>query len=144
MRAKILVVDDEPDLRSALGIRLRAADFEPIAAENGTEGLKKALQEKPDLILLDVIMPGLTGYEVVEKLKQDKRTRAIPVILLTVKDMINEIEEGFQGIDRTETAQNIIFFPFETRQSRRRVFLGGAGGENDLLERADPLFDAAL
>jgi hypothetical protein len=58
--------------------------------------------------------------------------------------LADEVEDSFQGIDWTETVQKIIFFPFETRQSGRRVFLGGAGGENDLLERADPLFDAAL
>jgi DNA-binding response OmpR family regulator len=81
--AKILVIDDEPDLVSTIQCRLEWSKFEVIAAGNGEEGLKKAANEKPDLILLDIDMPGMNGHEVLDRLRNRPDLRDIPVIMCT-------------------------------------------------------------
>lgn len=98
---KILVADDEQDLREALHAALSTEGFEVIAAENGTVALEKALSEHPDLILLDLMMPGLTGKEVLSNLRADSWGADAKVLVLTaVSDLesLSEIlEEG--GMD---------------------------------------------
>ncbi|MDO8528071.1 MAG: response regulator [Deltaproteobacteria bacterium] len=81
----ILLVDDEKDLSEELGIRLKASGYSVLVAYNGPKGIERAMQEKPDLILLDVIMPKMNGYQVCHDLKNDPKTKSIPVILLTAK-----------------------------------------------------------
>ena len=82
---KVLIVDDTPDVVQFLVARLRAANYETVVAYSGLEGLEKAKDEVPDLILLDVMMPELNGFQVCRKLKEDKRLAHIPVIFLTAK-----------------------------------------------------------
>ncbi len=86
MAKKILVVDDEQDIIKVLHVRLGAVGYEVISAENGLEGLEKAKREKPDLILLDVMMPCMHGFDALQRLKDNKKTTSIPVIMLTAKD----------------------------------------------------------
>ena len=74
---KILVIDDEPELVKAVEIRLRASGYEVEAAYDGPSGINKAKETKPDLILLDIIMPGMNGYQVAEKLMADPDIRII-------------------------------------------------------------------
>jgi len=81
--AKILVIDDEPDLVSTIQCRLEWCKFEVVAAGNGEEGLEKAASEKPDLILLDIDMPGMNGHEVLDCLRNRPDLRDIPVIMCT-------------------------------------------------------------
>jgi DNA-binding response OmpR family regulator len=83
-RAKILVVDDEPDYVSTVQCRLEWCHFEVITAANGQEGLEKAVNEEPDLILLDTGMPVMNGYEMLEHLRKDPELKNIPVIMVTV------------------------------------------------------------
>ncbi len=91
MKKKILVVDDEKDIVDILKYNLeRENEFEVITASNGKEALDAA-QSLPDLILLDIMMPELNGFEVCKRLKNDKLTSGIPVIFLTAKE--NEIDE---------------------------------------------------
>jgi DNA-binding response OmpR family regulator len=91
MKKKILVVDDEKDIVDILKYNLeRENEFEVITASNGKEALEAA-QSLPDLILLDIMMPELNGFEVCKRLKNDKLTSGIPVIFLTAKE--NEIDE---------------------------------------------------
>lgn len=85
-KKRILVVDDEKDLVTELTIRLEASGWEVLVAFDGQEGLEKAKKEKPDLLLLDVVMPKLNGYEVCLELKKDPQTKLIPILLLTAKD----------------------------------------------------------
>ncbi len=85
MGKKILVIDDEVDLVDTITFRLEAAGYSVISANNGQEGLKKARDEKPDLILLDVMMPNLDGYQVCRMLKFDARFEDIPIIMLTAR-----------------------------------------------------------
>lgn len=80
---KILFIEDEPDQITIVRMRLETSGFEFVSADNGKEGLKKAVSEKPDLILLDIIMPGMSGLEVCAKLRKNPKTASIPVIATT-------------------------------------------------------------
>ena len=81
--AKILIVDDEPALLSALVDKFTRTGFTVIIAENGREGLKAALKNRPDLILLDIIMPVMDGITMLYKLRKDRWGKQVKVILLT-------------------------------------------------------------
>lgn len=81
--AKVLLVDDDPDFVEATRIVLESVPYEVIVAYDGDEGLVKAQEERPDLILLDIIMPTQDGFHVCEKLKSDPELWHIPVIMLT-------------------------------------------------------------
>ena len=82
---KILVIDDESDIRNVVSALLTQSGFDVIEAEYGLNGYMKAQEEQPDLILLDLMMPVVDGFEVLSKLKQNSNTRNIPVIILTAK-----------------------------------------------------------
>jgi CheY-like chemotaxis protein len=82
-KKKILIVDDEQDLLLVLGKRLTTEGYSVIVADNGYDALALAKSKSPDLIILDVVIPGMEGGEVAEKLKEDSITRKIPVIFLT-------------------------------------------------------------
>ncbi|MEK7996753.1 MAG: response regulator [Planctomycetota bacterium] len=82
---KVLVVDDEIHIVHVVAIKLRNNGFEVIAADNGAEGLKLALAEKPDIIVTDYQMPVMTGIELVEQLRQNEDTKDTPVIILTAR-----------------------------------------------------------
>ncbi|NQT30470.1 MAG: response regulator [Candidatus Saganbacteria bacterium] len=84
-KKKILVVDDEKDVVQLLSFRLEKEGFEVISAYNGSDGLAKAQNEKPDLILLDIMLPIMSGYEVCRLLKFNSATQDIPIILLSAK-----------------------------------------------------------
>lgn len=80
---KILFIEDEPDMVAIMEPRLRNAGFKMLSAPNGIQGLRAAVDEKPDLILLDILMPHMDGYEACERLKKDPQTKDIPVIVVT-------------------------------------------------------------
>lgn len=82
-RAKILLVDDDADFVETTKIILETRHYEVIVAHNGDEGLRKAREEKPDLILLDVIMPVKNGFSTAEQLKKDPELAKIPTLMLT-------------------------------------------------------------
>lgn len=82
-QAKILVVDDEPDYVSTIQCRLEWCHYEVITAADGQEGLEKAVNEKPDLILLDTSMPVMDGHEMLERLRKNPDLKDIPVIMVT-------------------------------------------------------------
>ena len=92
MGKKILIVDDEPDVVSLLQTRLESQGFEVITAKDGTEGLDKVRRDKPDVIILDVLMPGMTGYQFIETLKKeaDESIRKTPVIVYSAKWSMQE------------------------------------------------------
>jgi len=81
--AKVLVVDDEADIISTVQYRLEFCEFDVITAVNGKDGLEKAAGERPDLILLDINMPIMNGYEMLERLKNNPELKSIPVIVVT-------------------------------------------------------------
>lgn len=90
---KILVIEDDNTLQQVIVVSLTNEGFEVITAKDGEEGLAKAQSEKPDLITLDLIMPGLYGIDVLKKLKADETTKNIPVVVLTIKDDADSISE---------------------------------------------------
>ena len=93
---KILVVDDEPDVLTSLGNILRRANFIVFSAATGEEALEIALSKLPDLIFLDIVLPGMEGSEVAAALLEDPKTAQIPVVFLT--GIINKEEESLPGV----------------------------------------------
>lgn len=91
---KILVAEDERDIRELVGFTLRFAGFEVVLVANGIEAIEKASREQPDLIILDVRMPKVTGYEVCRQLKGNPATSAIPIVFLSAKGRDGEIQQG--------------------------------------------------
>jgi len=105
---RILVVDDEEDLIIMVSKALRYKGYEVITANDGQEGLEKAKTQKPDLIVLDLMLPWINGYKVCGLLKKDTRYTKVPVILLTAKANVEDIELG-----RTVGADAYITKPYE-------------------------------
>lgn len=97
----ILIVDDNVENIKVLGISLKNSGYELMLAQNGYEALECIKEVKPDLILLDIMMPGINGYEVCKILKDDVSTKDIPIIFLTAKIQIEDIVKGFEvgGVD---------------------------------------------
>ena len=94
---KILVADDERDIRELIGFTLRFAGFEVVLTSDGFEAIEKAALEQPDLILLDVRMPRITGYEVCRRLKESPVTTSIPIVFLSAKGQEGEIKQGLES-----------------------------------------------
>lgn len=90
----ILLVEDEAALQSALGSALRMAGFEVISAVNGEDAITFAKQNHPDIILLDLILPKRSGFEVLQELKADEKTKHIPVIVLTNLDAAHDVDQA--------------------------------------------------
>jgi DNA-binding NarL/FixJ family response regulator len=91
---KILVIEDEPEMRRNLTTILRLEKFQPLAAANGREGVELAKRERPDVILCDVMMPELDGYGVLQALRNEAATAAIPFIFLTAKGEKTDVRSG--------------------------------------------------
>jgi DNA-binding response OmpR family regulator len=108
MAKKILLVDDEPDLVEMVKMRLEVAGYEAITAYDGQEGLDKARKEKPDLIILDLMLPKMDGYKVCTMLKRDQRYMKIPIILFTAR-----AQESDQKLGKEVGADAYITKPFE-------------------------------
>jgi two-component system cell cycle response regulator len=94
---KILVVDDQPDNVFILQDRLKRAGFEVIAAYEGETGIQKTIDEKPDLILLDIMMNDISGFDVCRRLVANEETKNIPIILVTALTDAEDIKEGFDA-----------------------------------------------
>lgn len=90
---KVLVVEDEPDLREALKTVLTQEGFAVTVAENGEEGLSLALEEKPNLVLLDVVMPKMDGLAVLKKLREDEWGARVKIIVMTALDDMEKVAE---------------------------------------------------
>lgn len=90
-RKKILLVDDEIQLADMVKMRLEANNYDVITASGGIEGLEKAEKDNPDLILLDILMPDMDGYQTLEKLKENSETESIPVIMLTAEGQADDL-----------------------------------------------------
>ena len=93
---KILIDEDEPDIRDLIAFTLRFAGYEVISAANGKEAVDLAPKEMPDLILMDVRMPIMTGYEACKQFKADPALQHIPVVFLSAKGQESEIQAGLE------------------------------------------------
>jgi CheY-like chemotaxis protein len=94
---KVLVVDDDPEACELVAKILEPLGFTVIRAANGEEGVELARQAAPDLVILDLVMPGISGFEVVRILKADLYTRAIPVLVVTAKDITPKDKKALRG-----------------------------------------------
>ena len=95
-KPRVLIVDDEPSIVKMVGKRLEVEGFEVHVAMDGQEGLAKAQAESPDLIILDLMLPRLNGYEVCMRLKQDARYQKIPIMLFTAKAQAKDEQLGLE------------------------------------------------
>jgi two-component system phosphate regulon response regulator PhoB len=93
---KILVVEDNPDILELVAYNLEAQGYEVVRAMTGENGLSQAARAEPDLVILDVMLPGINGLDVCRKLKQQESTRSLPVILLTAKSEDTDIISGLE------------------------------------------------
>lgn len=114
-KTTLLVIDDNAELRHFISLRL-SANYRILQAQDGEEGFRLAKKSLPDLIISDVMMPKMTGYQLTEKLKDTASTRSIPIILLTAKASKREIVEGF-----TRGADDYLSKPFDTSELVMRV-----------------------
>ncbi len=97
MPEKILIVDDDRDSLKLIGLMLQRRGYEIAAAQNGAQALAKAESDKPDLIILDVMMPDMDGYEVCRRLRGNPRTAHVPIIMFTAKTQVDDKVAGFQA-----------------------------------------------
>ena len=114
--AKILIAEDERDIRELVAFTLRFTGNEVVAVENGAEAVDAALEEMPDLILMDVRMPRMTGYEACQHIKADPRIQHIPVVFLSAKGQDSEIQAGLAA-----GASEYLLKPFAPMELSEKV-----------------------
>lgn len=117
---KILAVDDEPHIRRLVQVNLERHGYEVVTASDGKDALEKVASEKPDLVVLDVMMPYMDGFEVLQTLRKNPETRDLPVIMLTAKAQDADVFRGWQsGADLYLTKP---FNPMELISFVKRIF----------------------
>lgn len=126
MAKKVLIVDDEKDMLFMLRFRMEASGYEVVSAEDGIEGYSCALRDKPDIILLDVLLPGIDGLQLCRKIKDTESLGRIPVVILTasnVKDVERKCSEA--------GADSYLKKPFDSLElvSKVKFLLGEAAGQ---------------
>ena len=114
--AKILIAEDERDIRDLITFTLSFAGHQVTAASNGAEAVEKALQIIPDLILMDVRMPRMTGYEACKRMKEEDSIKHIPVAFLSAKGQETEVQTGLEA-----GAVEYILKPFSPDELTERV-----------------------
>ena len=115
-KKKILLVDDEKDMVYAVKLQLETHDYEVITAQDGQEGLEKARHEKPDLIILDLMLPKIDGYKVCRMLKFDEKYKNIPVLMFTARIQQSDEKLGYEvGADAYLTK------PFEPESLLKKI-----------------------
>jgi DNA-binding response OmpR family regulator len=122
----VLVIDDEAPIRLLCRVNLEAEGMEVLEASDGTTGLEQARSELPDVILLDVMMPGLDGWQVAEQLLEDERTSSIPIIFLTARAEVRDRARGLDlgGIDYVSKPFNPLELAPLVRELVERVDRG--------------------
>jgi len=130
---RVLVIDDEAPIRLLCRVNLEAEGMTVIEAKDGPSGVEKAKQEHPDVILLDVMMPGLDGWRVAEELLEDGNTRDIPIVFLTARAEFRDRARGLDigGVDYITKPFN----PVELAPLVRRLLERIERGERDELRR---------
>jgi DNA-binding response OmpR family regulator len=123
---KVLVIDDEEPIRLLCRVNLQLEDMEVLEAADGPTGLEQAREHRPDVILLDVMMPGLDGWRVAEKLLEDDRTNEIPIIFLTARAEFRDRARGLDigGVDYVTKPFNPLELAPLVRQLLDRIEKG--------------------
>ncbi len=114
--AKILIAEDEPDIRELVAFTLRFAGHEVVTASNGEEAVQMAVKELPDMALMDVRMPRMTGYDACRAMKANPELKDIPVVFLSAKGQEGEIATGLEA-----GAEEYLLKPFAPDQLTERV-----------------------
>jgi DNA-binding NarL/FixJ family response regulator len=151
MSKRLLIVDDEPKLLRAVAVDLQGEGYEVTTARSGAEALIAVAQRVPDLIVSDVRMPGMDGYELARRLRRNQSTALIPIVFLTAKDQTKDRIEGFRtGVDAYLTK------PFEpdelvaviasilSRVERTHAQIARIVSKSDLENSAEAFYDEAL
>lgn len=125
-KKKILIVDDEKDLVSLVSLHMKMAGYDVLSAADGEKALEIAEDEKPDLIILDLMLPKVAGWEVCKRLRQDPGIKNVPVIMLTARAEIEDKLKGFEA-----GADDYVTKPFSPRELVSRV--------KRVLVRAEPV-----
>jgi two-component system phosphate regulon response regulator PhoB len=115
-RPVILVAEDDEDILELVVFDLEDEGYEVLTARDGEQAITLALERRPDLVLLDVAMPGLDGYEVTRRLRADDSTRATPVVLLTARAQVKDVIHGFEA-----GANDYVTKPFRPDELRTRL-----------------------
>jgi len=116
MGTKIIIVEDEADISLPLSYSLKAEGYNVILAENGYEGLELIRKERPQLVILDVMLPGIDGFEICRRMRMDRTTESIPIVILTAKDEQTDLVLGL-GLG----ADDYVTKPFSTAQLLARL-----------------------
>jgi DNA-binding response OmpR family regulator len=130
---RVLVIDDEAPIRLLCRVNLEAEGMDVLEAADGPSGLEKARSETPDVVLLDVMMPGLDGWRVAEELLDDPRTESIPIVFLTARAELRDRARGIDlgGVDYVTKPFNPVELAPLVRDLLDRV----SRGERDVLRR---------
>jgi two-component system phosphate regulon response regulator PhoB len=116
MQAQILIVEDEPAIREMIAFALRTQSYQPICAQDGKEAIAAISEKIPDLILLDWMLPGMSGIDLVKRFRKEPNTREIPIIMLTAKGDETDRITGFDhGVD------DYVVKPFSARELLARI-----------------------
>ena len=131
---RVLVIDDEPPIRLLCRVNLEAEGMEVIEAPDGPTGIERAREDHPDVILLDVMIPGRDGWEVAEELLEDDRTNRIPIVFLTARAELRDQARGLDlgGVDYITKPFNPVELAPMIRELLQRV----GAGEREELRRA--------
>lgn len=113
---RVMVVEDTPGVAKLVAAYLEAAGYVPVIAQNGREALELQSQKRPDLFIVDVMMPDMDGFDLTRRLRADKRTAAVPIVILTARDAIDDKIRGFEA-----GADDYVVKPFEAPELLARV-----------------------
>jgi len=113
---RILAVDDDPSIIKLLEIKLKRSGYEVISAINGEEGYRRAVDERPDLVLLDIMMPKMDGYEVCKRLKDTLGDESPAIVMLSAKGQQSDLEKGF-----LVGADDYVVKPFDLKALVERI-----------------------
>ncbi|MBL8040583.1 MAG: response regulator [Chthonomonas sp.] len=128
MALKVLVCDDERHIVRLIQVHMEKAGYQVVTAYDGKDGLEKIRAEKPDLVVLDVMMPYMDGFEVLKNLRREPDTENLPVIMLTAKAQDKDVFEGYHyGADMYLTKP---FNPIELMTFVKRIAAGGSSSDS--------------
>lgn len=114
--ARILIADDDADIRDLVAFKLRHEGHDVVAVADGAAALDACQEEVPDLVILDVMMPGMSGLDAAREIRQDEALKHLPIIMLTARAQESDIDQGFQA-----GADDYVTKPFSPRELASRV-----------------------